>query len=652
MRVVIDIEANSLKNPTQIWLIVCKDIDTGKYYIFRNVTSNEEDRLKFIEFSKMVSLWIGHNWLGYDLPVLHDLLGSAWGIDYEQIVNVSADTLVASKLANYSRDGHSIESYGLEFGVEKIHFNDFKQWSQEMETYCIRDVDICHKVFLKYLSVVSDRSWASAFNREQRFQLLVNELEDNGFYFDKAKAEKLHAKVVDALKIIDVEMQEAFPPREVLIREFVPKATLHGTISKTSIPRSLWGNVADYEVGQTYRHTKRVDFNPSSHKQIVQVLAESGWQPTDKTQSHIDAERERNRLRYSRQARSAVDTKTYDDIIIRLEQFQKTGWKVNENNLSTLPDTAPAPARLLAKRILLESRRRTLTEWMGLVEPSDLRIHGKFYGIGAWTHRMAHQQPNTANIPSEFREDGSTKLLGKEMRQLWRAPRNRLLVGVDAEGIQLRIFAHYINDPEFTNALVYGRKEDQTDPHNLNKKILGDLCRTRQAAKRFIFAFLLGGGVSKLSQILECSESEGKEALDRLLDRYEGLARLKKTTIPKDAERGYFIGLDGRRVLLPGDTVGERKHLCMSGYLQNGEKIVVAETTLKTVDKLLQEDVDFLLVDIVHDEVLFEVRNDIDLAKHVGKVFCEKIAETGVEFGLRCALAGDAKYGLTWYDVH
>ena len=98
-------------------------------------------------------------------------------------------------------------------------------------------------------------------------------------------------------------------------------------------------------------------------------------------------------------------------------------------------------------------------------------------GIGAWTGRMAHQTPNTANIPNDLDTQGKKKLLGKEMRSLWRAPRYRLFVGVDAEGIQLRVFAHYIDDPEFTEALVKGKKDDKTDPHSLNQRILGGVCK-------------------------------------------------------------------------------------------------------------------------------------------------------------------------------
>ena len=156
------------------------------------------------------------------------------------------------------------------------------------------------------------------------------------------------------------------------------------------------------------------------------------------------------------------------------------------------------------------------------------------------------------------------------------APPKRLLVGVDAEGIQLRIFAHYINDPEFTQSLVEGKKDDKTDPHSLNQRILGSVCKSRAAAKRFIYALLLGAGISKLSEILGCNDNETQEALDRLLLRYGGFAALKQEVIPIDAKRGYFLRLDGRPVKLPGETLSSRRHLAMSGYLQNGEAAVLS----------------------------------------------------------------------------
>lgn len=736
MRVVIDIEANSLVNPQKVWLIVCRDIDTGEYHVFETPRPTSDGISQtgrdFLRFAASVTYWIGHNFLEYDYPVLHRLLG----LEIRDVASpdVSIDTLLLSRLCDYSRtqiprqgelfkiggalqgtrtsrssssrslplltevdvnpgmdavrtgqvrlvldekdvlrstgsttetDGlptkytHSIESYGLQFGIPKGKFNDFTKYSPDMLEYCKRDVDICYRVWCYYRNVITDPGWQRAIRLEQEFQAVVNALHNNGFSFNTQKAEKLLTKVQSDLGKLDEQIAEAFPPKEVLIREFTPKATKFGSISKTSVPRSLWTNLSDYEVGKTYRHTKQEAFNPASHKQLIDVLSLAGWIPTDKTQTHIDFERSKEKD------------------IDRSKHFSKYGWKINENNLSTLPPSAPVGARLLAKRILLESRRRSLTEWIGLCD-EDGRIHGRFYGIGAWTGRMAHQQPNTANIPNEFDTQGQKKLLGKELRSLWQAPKGRLLVGVDAEGIQLRVFAHLIDDKEFTDALVNGKKSDKTDPHSLNQRIIGSVCHSRAAAKRFIYALLLGAGLWKLSRILECSETECQEALDRLLQRYVGWEQLKQKTIPADARCGFFTGLDGRKVFIPGQSFSERKHLAMSGYLQSGEAIIMKTATLKWMKEI--EDARTkgiypssrvrslgmgvlerpLLVNFVHDEWQTETGSNMAEALWVAEAQSRALRSVGEELGLKCPLSGsywnddhqDYTIGTNWSVTH
>ncbi len=628
MRIVLDIECNALVNPDKIWVIVCKDIDTNEYHIFRNLHDTERD--KFTDWFRGVELCIGHNLLGYDGPVLRSILGI--DLDYRKVI----DTLIISKLVDYPRQGHSIEDYGVEFGEEKIKFSDFSQYSKAMEDYCIRDVDICHRVYNKYRSYIDKPEHRSSISLEHQFQLVVNQLHTNGFAFNTAKASKLLEKVTAELAVLDKDILEAFQPRLKLVREVTPKETKYGTISLTSIPKVMRQDLPYLTVGAPFSYCSWVEFNPSSHSQIIRVLNESGWRPIDKTQTHIDTEREVNKLKH-RKRDQTLDLHLRE-LYSKLQSLSKTGWKVNENNLETLPPSAPVGARLLAKRILLEARRRTLTEWLALVVPETNRIHGKFYGIGAWTHRMAHQNPNTANIPNEFDTAGKKKLYGKELRSFWMAPKNRLLVGVDAEGIQLRIFAHYINDPEFTDALVKGRKDDKTDPHSLNQSILGSVCKSRAAAKRFIYALLLGAGLGKLTEILGCSTPETQEALDRLMERYTGWAALKENVFPKDAARGYFTGLDGRKVRIPGDTAGGRKHLAMSGYLQNGEAVVMKSATLKWWQKL--EDYDAKLVNFVHDEWQVECPNDMKIALTIAEMMSSSLVEVGKDLNLLCPLAG------------
>lgn len=652
LRIVIDIECNALNNPDRCWVIVCKDIDTGSYHVFRHLTEDPQEARDFREFCSKVDLFVGHNWLGYDWPVLV-LLGL---LEPRDIVPHSLDTLIISKLVDYSRNGHSIEDYGREFGLEKGKFTDFSKYSQQMEDYCVRDVDICERIYRKFNRYISDVSHSASILLEQRFQLVVNDLSRNGFAFNRSKADGLLSRVEKELAILDKDILEAFPPKLKLIREIHPKETKYGTLSRTDFRWLQDNDLSEYNGGPFCR-CSWTDFNPSSHKQIVSVLNDAGWKPTDRTQTHIDTQRRWDRLKYAKGNRIALDTEK-KEVYTKLQELSKTGWKVNEVNLETLPPKAPPPARSLAKRILLEARRRTLVEWLALVSPTDGRIHGKFYGIGAWTHRMAHQNPNTANIPNEYDTAGKKKLLGKELRSLWCAPRNRLLVGVDAEGIQLRIFAHLINDQEFTDALVNGRKEDKTDPHSLNQSIIGSACKSRAAAKRFIYALLLGAGMPKLAEILGCSISDAEKALGNLLDRYSGWTYLKEQVFPKDAKRGWFTGLDGRKVSIPGDTVSNRKHLAMSGYLQNGEAVCMKLATLKWYDKL--KNYDAKLVNLVHDEWQVEVPNNMEIALKVAATMSDSLREVGDDLKLNCPLAGsyynddvkDYTIATNWAHTH
>lgn len=580
MRVVCDIEADGLDAPTQVWVICCLDIDTDDLHIFREVTSNAAEKERFLAFAKGVSLWIGHNFLGYDYRVLRSLIG------LRIVVDQCIDTLIVSQLVNFNRKcsnpkkPHALETYGKDFGYPKLPFSDFTKYTPEMEAYCVRDTQVCRLVYEHYLFTVSDVEWQRSLRMEHKFQLVCNALHSNGFAFNSVACRRLLDKITIELETLDKEILHAFPPTLAPVKEVIPKYTRHGTLSKVGFKFVVDGDLSEFNGGPFTRCCWR-SFNPSSTRQVVEVLNRAGWRPVNKTKTHIQVERDLRHIERSPKSgqQLAIEKQA---LYNKLSGLRKTGWKVDEKNLATLPPNAPSPAKTLAKRILLESRRRTLTEWLALVS-SDGRIHGQFFGIGCWTHRMCHRHPNTANIPTH------TKLYGAEMRSLWCAPKKRLLVGVDAEAIQLRIFAHYINDEEFTNALVNGSKEAKTDPHSLNATVLGSVCGGRQIAKRYIFALLLGAGDGKLTEILGCSGEEAKQAFNRLISRYPGLAYLREKIIPRDAEQGFFRGLDGRKVNLPGATVGARKHLCMSGYLQNGEALIMKYACILWCEKLCPE---------------------------------------------------------------
>lgn len=652
MRVILDLEANGLK-PTEIWCIVCKELDTCHKHIFRRVTSDPTERQRFIEFYEKCERLVGHNLLSYDLPVMVRLLG----VKEPNVATQTIDTFIVSRLVDYPRSKHSVKDYGIEFGLYKGEVTDFSKYSEELVEYCERDVDITEKIYEKYKKYLDNPKHQQSIQDEHSFQLSVNSLKSNGFAFDIPKAQKLLFGVKKELEVLDKDFLEAFPPKLKLIREILPKETKYGTISLTSVPKNLRQDIHTMVIDAPFSYCKWVNFNPGSPKQVVEVLHDAGWSPVEKTDGHVEAERAVNKLQRQRRRSKELDLELQERIMV-LNKLRLTGWKISEKNLQTLPSSAPPAARLLAKRILYESRRKTLTELLGLVDQKTSRIHCDFVGIGAWTHRMSHRKPNLANITNAISvSDGSPILLGKELRQCFVAPKGRLLVGVDAEAIQLRGFAHLINDPVLINAIVNGDKKLGTDPHSLNRTYFGSFCKTRNAAKHSLYAMFFGGTASMLSTIMGCTRAEAQEAIDALILKYPGLAHLQQEVFPIDARRGYFIGIDGRKVRIPGETVKDREHLCMSGYLQNFEKVIMAKATLKFEPYL--KDYDSFLVDLVHDEWQNECPNNYDTCEAVAKLECQSLVDVGTEFGLNCPLAGsftsdDGKptFGRNWYQTH
>jgi DNA polymerase-1 len=368
-------------------------------------------------------------------------------------------------------------------------------------------------------------------------------------------------------------------------------------------------------------------FNPSSNKQVIERLWDSGWKPIEKTDGYIDALKKKN----------------YD----KLDHYQKYGWKISETNLATLPEDAPEAPRKLAQWLIYKNRLATLQQWFNAYSEASHRIHGHFNGIGSWSHRKAHDNPNMANVPSPVRRDGKSNPYGKEFRALWTVPEGKRLIGCDAAGIQFRIFAHYANDQALINAIVNGSSETQDDIHYQNWRIAGDICRSRDVIKTFGYAWILGAGVGQVSSIFGCTKPQAVQVMERFQKAYPGYAKLKNEIIPSDVRNGYFTGFDGRIVFC------DSAHKMPAGYLQTGETVVMKLACQIWQERLKKEKINYKLVNDVHDEWQTEVDNDEELCQYVSEVQADSIRIAGEELNLNCPMKGSIKKpGLTWYDTH
>jgi DNA polymerase-1 len=336
------------------------------------------------------------------------------------------------------------------------------------------------------------------------------------------------------------------------------------------------------------------------------------------------------------------------DVIEKAEHYKRYGWTTDEENLATLPPSAPQAVRDMTKWLTLEGRRSSLEEWLGCVS-EDSRIHGKFWGIGAWTHRMAHTNPNQANIFSPFHGEPKNSVeevkakYDLKLRSLWHT--DKVLVGTDLDAAQLRVLACIMKSSTWREAIMKGDKKAGTDIHTMNMKALGSVCKDRDTSKTFIYAWLLGASIPKLAEIFGCSVKQASEANVKFLSAFPELKKLKDFKIPTDASRGYFVGLDGRKVACNSE------HLMLAGYLQNGEAVIAKHWTVQWRRMAKASGLWFRQVDLVHDETQVEVENEED-AKKLVAIQKEAMDIVNKKLNLFCPMDIDARWGKSWAESH
>ena len=149
---VVDIETDDIK-ATVIHCIVAKDIDKG------DVLSWHGDTLKdFAKWSESVDIFIMHNGISFDAPILNRLTGSK--IKLSQV----RDTLILSQLSDpVLEGGHSLKAWGERLGFGKLDYKDFSHFNEEMLKYCIKDVELTYKLYKHLLPTLKKYSKKRCF---------------------------------------------------------------------------------------------------------------------------------------------------------------------------------------------------------------------------------------------------------------------------------------------------------------------------------------------------------------------------------------------------------------------------------------------------------------------------------------------------------
>lgn len=521
---------------------------------------------------------IGQNILGFDIPVLERLLK----YDFSAVKLI--DTTVLSRLSNPSREGgHSLRSWGERLGFPKGDYNDWSALTDEMVEYCHRDVAVTKKVYDTLWAELEPFGTESIILEHDVQREIVKQMK-NGWLVDERKTHTLLGDLHERQRQVTEQVHERFAPLPTFIKEIVPKLKKDGTFSKVGL--KLFGD-SWTTVGGVFSRVDFDEFNLGSRQQIGRYLQYFGWKP---------------------------------------KVFTETGRpQVDE---SVLKDVDIPEAQLIAEYLLLQKRISMVESWLDAIQ-TDGRIHGRVNAIGAVTGRMTHNSPNMAQVPAVYSE------YGKECRELFIVPKGKKLVGVDASGLELRMLAHYMNDPNYTKELL------ENDIHTTNQQAAG--LGTRDQAKTFIYAFLYGAGDEKIGSIVDGTGRDGKRLKETFLSNVPSLGELRER-VSKASGRGYLRGLDGRRLWVRSE------HAALNTLLQAAGAIVMKQALVIFTEYAKKWNIDYKMVGNIHDEVQMEVAESD--AENAGFLMVESIKAAGVHFDMRCPLDGEYKIGNNWAETH
>ena len=329
-----------------------------------------------------------------------------------------------------------------------------------------------------------------------------------------------------------------------------------------------------------------------------------------------------------------------------LQKTPKGAPSTAEGVLEELADEHELPRAILRWRMLSKLRSTYLRALDAAIDPRTERVHCRFQQAVASTGRLSCADPNLQNIPIR-RPDG------RRIREAFVADAGWQLLAVDYSQIELRLMAHFSEDPILIEAFQRGE-----DIHRITAAQVWDLDEAavsadqRRAAKAVNFGLIYGISAFGLARNLGVPREEASDIMKRFFGRFAGVRDYMERVRAQAREDGEVRTLRGRRLLLP--EIGARnaarrqgaERVAINAPLQGTAADIIKQAMLDIDAQLAGRD-DVRLLLQVHDELVFEVRDEaLDAVR-------EQVCATMTAAAqLRVPLVVDAGAGRSWAEAH
>lgn len=336
----------------------------------------------------------------------------------------------------------------------------------------------------------------------------------------------------------------------------------------------------------------------------------------------------------------------FEKLGLKAQKKTKSGYSTNAEVLEKLKKTHPIVEKILEYRKLSKLNSTYVSGLLPVISEKTGRIHSRFNQTVTVTGRISSQEPNLQNIPVRTE-------LGREMRKMFVAGENSVLVDADYSQIELRVLAHLADDAHMieafqqgfdihasTAAKIFGVPQEEVKPE------------MRSAAKAINFGLVYGMGEYSLSQDLNISVKEAKAYMNEYLGSYPNVEKFMHDTVENAKKEGYVTTMFGRRRELPElsssnfqmRAFGERA--AMNAPVQGTAADIIKLAMVAVYTRLKKENLKSKLILQVHDELIVEAKKEeLDAVLNIVREEMENAARLSVP------LKVDIEKGASWYDT-
>jgi len=339
-------------------------------------------------------------------------------------------------------------------------------------------------------------------------------------------------------------------------------------------------------------------------------------------------------------------TVLFERLKLPVQKRTKTGASTDVEVLEQLATLGHEVPRLLIEYRELTKLKSTYIDALpGYVRP-DGRVHTSFNQTGAATGRLSSSDPNLQNIPVRTRRGG-------EIRRAFVAAPGHLLLIADYSQVELRLLAHFSDDPAFVAAFQRGG-----DIHRQTAAVIFGVpeanvtAEMRARAKTINFATIYGQGAMALSRQLGITLEEAKAFIKHYFERFAGVRVWLDKTVDEARQKGFVETLFGRRRYIPElrdrnfsiRSFGERT--ATNSPLQGSAADLIKIAMIRIHAALEQTKLRSKMLLQVHDELVFETpENERSDAAALVKREMEGVAN------LRVPLVVTVGAGKNWIDA-